>query len=255
MTRPAGPHVFIATPCYGGLVTQAYMESVVGLMAAAPGRELALTLAMLGQDALITRCRNTLVSRFLYRTSATHLLFVDGDIGFTPDAVFRLLDAALPVSAGLYPLKRARWTETALSRLRRGESPDTAALDYVGADDPADAARGPEGFVPARYAGTGFMMIARPVIEQLVQAHPELTYRHLHADAASDATPQHALFDCLIDRNTGTYLSEDYAFCQRWREQGGRVWIDTRSVLTHTGTAEFRGDPSRRFEPPMPHAA
>ena len=66
------PHIFIATPCYGGVVTQGYMQSVCALMAAAPGAGVGLTLALLGQDALITRCRNTLTSHFLATPQATH---------------------------------------------------------------------------------------------------------------------------------------------------------------------------------------
>ena len=36
-------------------------------------------------DALITRARASLVSQFLDDRDATHLLFLDADIGFEPD--------------------------------------------------------------------------------------------------------------------------------------------------------------------------
>ncbi len=55
------PHVFIATPCYGGLVTQGYMQSVIALMTQAAPHGVDLSLGMLGHDALITRSRNTLL--------------------------------------------------------------------------------------------------------------------------------------------------------------------------------------------------
>jgi hypothetical protein len=50
----------------------------------------------------------------------------------------------------------------------------------------------------------------------------------------------------MIDPATGHYLSEDYAFCQRWRSIGGTLWLDTRGELTHIGTHEFEGRPHLR---------
>ena len=55
------------------------------------------------------------------------------------------------------------------------------------------------------------------------------------------------MFECLIDRDTGLYLSEDYAFCQRWRDIGGEVWLDAAARLTHTGPHAFPGNAAARF--------
>jgi hypothetical protein len=73
---PARPMVFIATPCFGGLVSQHYMQSVLGLVQFGSRANFDVTLALLGHDSLITRSRNTLVSQFLKTPSATHLLFI-----------------------------------------------------------------------------------------------------------------------------------------------------------------------------------
>jgi hypothetical protein len=55
------------------------------------------------------------------------------------------------------------------------------------------------------------------------------------------------LFDTTIDPETRHYLSEDYTFCARWRALGGKIWLDTKSILSHSGTYEFVGDPSARL--------
>ena len=47
----------------------------------------------------------------------------------------------------------------------------------------------------------------------------------------------------MIDPETGTYLSEDFTFCHRWRKIGGKVWLDTRTALKHVGSYEFQGTP------------
>jgi hypothetical protein len=56
-----------------------------------------------------------------------------------------------------------------------------------------------------------------------------------------------ALFDCIIDPETGVYLSEDYSFCLRWRKIGDEIWIDAASKLTHSGPYDFVGDHASRF--------
>jgi hypothetical protein len=57
----------------------------------------------------------------------------------------------------------------------------------------------------------------------------------------------YALFDCMIDPETGVYLSEDYAFCRRWRAIGGEIWLDLESKLTHTGSYSFRGNAAAHY--------
>src|SRR5262249_21777665 len=49
-------------------------------------------------------------------------------------------------------------------------------------------------------------------------------------------------FDCMVDPDSGRYLSEDYAFCRRWRDMGGKVWVDLNCKLTHMGQHLFGGD-------------
>ena len=243
------PHLFLATPCYGGVVTQGYMQSVCGLMAAAPAAGIDLTLALLGQDALITRCRNTLVSHFMTHPSATHILFIDADISFKPENVFRLLRAAKPIAAGIYPLKAYHWDHACRNRLSAGEPLESAGLHYVGQleHDPRLARDGD--FATASFAGTGFMLIERGTIAQLIAAYPETSYRRIDAYRPDDQTapPAHALFDCMIDPDTGTYISEDFTFCRRWQRIGGEVWLDTQAALTHSGPSDFHGVPARRF--------
>jgi hypothetical protein len=45
----------------------------------------------------------------------------------------------------------------------------------------------------------------------------------------------------MIEKETGQYLSEDYAFCRRWRDLGGEIFADFDSRLTHVGHASYEG--------------
>ncbi len=247
-------HVFLATPCYGGVVTQGYMQSVFGMMQSAQADGYDVTLALLGQDALITRSRNTLLAHFMENASATHILFVDGDISFDADLVQRLLAANKQVVAACYPLKTFYWDAHAERRLKLGQSPSTAGLRYVGELCQGALAKREGNLATATYVGTGFMLISRTVIDQMIVGYPETRYDNVHAYRGSQATAHvpYALFDCLIDPVTKTYLSEDFTFCHRWRALGGEIWLDTRSRLTHTGPTDFHGAPGEFFEPHAP---
>ena len=241
------PHIFIATPCFGGMVGQRYLVSTFALLQLGVDMGFKVTLDLLGYESLITRGRNTLVSRFLDTPTATHLLFIDADIGFNAEQVVRMLRFDEDVVAGMYPLKLLDWS-SGLNRAVSGESLETAPLRYVGAPCEGEEAASQEGFVTATYAGTGFMLIKRQVFLRMMEAYPQLRYSAAHNAAVPNQSPnQYALFDCMIEPESGVYLSEDYTFCQRWRALGGQVWLDTRSSLIHVGSHEFIGDPARRY--------
>ncbi|HEU0117443.1 MAG TPA: hypothetical protein VFR09_02315 [Alphaproteobacteria bacterium] len=245
MTRP---HIVVGTPCFGGLVTQDYAMSLLNLQAAAPAAGFDVSVVMLGNDALITRGRSAIVAKFLDST-ATHLLFIDADISFAPEQVTRLLKADKDFSAALYPAKIIDWQQMANRFGKTPETIDEAGLAYVG-----DVCKGSElktdgDFVTGVYAGTGFQLIKRVVFERMKAAYPDTKYKALHAfpRPASPSDNLYALFDCMIDPETGVYLSEDYAFCRRWRAIGGEIWLDLKSRLNHTGNYVFRGNAAAHF--------
>ncbi|KAA1184507.1 hypothetical protein FP026_03790 [Rhizobium tropici] len=241
--------IFIATPCFGGLVTKDYMQSIFSLMQTGAQAGLQLTLALLSNDALITRSRNTLVSSFLNDTTATHMLFIDADISFEPDQVMRLLDSDKDVVAAMYPIKDYDWDTAARVGSRDGVSLAAAALHYVGSPLVGQSAERDGDFVSAVYAGTGMLLIKRAVIERMIAAYPELRYNAIHAYPSTKRSPstQYALFECMVEEGTGIYLSEDFAFCHRWRALGGKIWLDTASKLSHTGPHRFIGNTAPRY--------
>ena len=122
-------HLVVATPCFGGQVSSIYASSVFALQRAVHGlSNVDLTVHMRDGDALITRARANLVTLFLDDPTATHLLFVDADIGFTPQQVFRLIESGAEVVAGVYPIKRVNWDKAAraMQACRPRRSPSTA---------------------------------------------------------------------------------------------------------------------------------
>jgi hypothetical protein len=222
------------------------MQSVIALIHEAVRSDFDVSLTLLGNDSLVTRSRNTLVSMFMDMPQATHLLFVDADISFDPQQVTRMLQFGEPVVAGMYPLKVLDWQRAAPSNRSHREED---ALHYCGQPCSGTAREDRDGFVTGDYAGTGFMLIARQVIETMIEAYAELGYSgaHTYTEGPQPNSRHYALFDCLIEPERRVYLSEDYAFCWRWRRLGGKVWLDTVGRLTHTGNHDFRGNPLPRY--------
>lgn len=252
----ASPHIFIATPCFGGSVTQSYMQSIIGCMAEASSQNIRLTLSMLGSDALITRARNTLLHQFITMTDASHLLFVDSDIGFSFSDVQALLDADKSVIGGAYPLKSHYWDKNTDRFLSSGEPPETASLRYVGDCAALYSESTRPHVAQVSYVGTGFLLLKRATIQRMMTAYPDSRYRRIDAQQSGDVAAlsdeqkdAFALFDCTIDPETRTYLSEDYAFCRRWIDIGGTVWLHRGLTLSHTGPATFCGNPANRILP------
>jgi hypothetical protein len=244
-------NLVVATPCFGGQVSTIYTTSLFNLQQAVQKlSNVKLKVHMRDGDALITRARANLVTLFLDDPAATHLLFVDADIGFTPEQVFRLIESGADMVAGCYPIKRIDWDKVKRVVASGHSNLGSASLDYVLEVDNPDQVKVVGGFARVRYAGTGFLMIRRHVLERMC-AHPlyaPLKFLREHSrDALAGSPNRYALFECMIDPATGTYLSEDFAFCKRWTDMGGEIWADLESRLDHVGPQVFRGDIASQF--------
>jgi len=239
----------IGTPCYGRQVTDLYAGSLLKLQMACFHKGIRLQVQMKGSDALITRARQNIVADFLSNEDSTHLLFIDADIGFEPEQVFRLLDFDKDITAAVYPIKRLDWQK--ISRLAEAKRTplETAALSYMIEFAGNERIQVINGFAKVHYAGTGFLMIRRSALLAMIDHYPELRYDHDHKpdDKQAGSPYRSALFNCLIDEATKVYLSEDFSFCKRWTDMGGEIWADLESRLTHVGTLSFRGDLSTQF--------
>jgi hypothetical protein len=227
-----GVRLFIATPCYGGNVTTEYLQSIVAFTRLAQDIDLKFYLFTSKNESLVTRARNRSVAAFR-KADATHLMFIDADIGFDPFAVFYMLMRDVDILSASYPIKGIQWENLLGKKHKSVPEMQDASIRHVVQDfnqqDPNT------GLIPVKDAGTGFMLIKRNVIESMIKAHPE--WAHGSEDPNYPDEIWHAIFDCEIE--DGRYLSEDYTFCRRWHRMGGTVWLDPTITLTHTGSYTF----------------
>jgi hypothetical protein len=240
-------NLVVATPCFGGQISAVYALSLLKLQTRMRAyRDCNFKVLMKDGDALITRARASLLSQFLDDPSATHLLFIDADIGFEPEQVLRLIECGAEMCAAVYPIKRIDWQR--MKNALSGAEPNPAAsLQYAFEVEDPNAIVANSGFIKVRYAGTGFLMIRRAAIERMCANYPQLRYKRDHSiDATTASDNRFALFECAIAED-GTYLSEDFAFCKRWTDMGGEIWADLNSRLHHVGPMTFCGDLASRF--------
>jgi hypothetical protein len=235
------PNLLIATPCYGGLVTNHYLMSMLNLSQVLRERNLAYDFRTIS-DSLITRARNHIANAFLREAQFTHLFFIDADLGFEAEALLRLVGFDKDLVAGAYPLKRLD-----LPALRASTAPSDAIAEassytYSSTIKINESNLPEQGFLRVDYAATGFMLIHRRVFEGIATAYPGLRYGGDHAmrRGEGEAPANVAFFDTMIA--DGEYLPEDYSFCRRWRDIGGEIWIDLDSRFSHVGSHVYAGD-------------
>jgi hypothetical protein len=171
------------------------------------------------------------------QTPATHLMFIDADINFDADDVFKLISHDKDIMTGAYPTKTIDWNKMSNSKDNTLAGLQENSIRYSsGFNDKVNK----DGLLEVSYGATGFMLIKREVIEKMIKHYPETAYTPEVYDESNQAGMQkHALFDTMIYK--GKYLSEDYTFCHRWQQMGGKIYIDPSIVLDHVGTYTFKG--------------
>jgi hypothetical protein len=244
--------LFVATPMYGGACAGMYTRSIADLSAICAKYQIPLQLYFLFNESLITRARNYCVDEFL-RSGATHLMFIDSDIGFNPNDVLALLtlmtdESPYDVMGGPYPKKCISWEKIKMAVDKGVADQDPNVLEkYVG--DYVFNPKGSQREIPlgepveVMEIGTGFMMVRRKTFEDYAKAYPHQSYKpdHVRTEHFDGTREIIAYFDCIIDPVSKRYLSEDYMFCYNVEKMGGRVWFAPWMQLQHVGSYVFGG--------------
>ena len=209
--------VHICMPCYGGMLTESTFMSYIKWANTCRQLGIDWTMETMTNESLISRARNTLTAKFLHNKESTHLMFIDADIGWEPWHLLVMLNRDVDVIGGLYPMKSlpVKW----------------CVNGFDGAEEGAD------GLQEVSKTGTGFMLIKRAVFEKL-NAHPATKPFANDIGLPPELNPyMKTYFDTAVRENR--YYSEDWTFCENYRDLGGKVWVDKRVLLKHTGTYVF----------------
>lgn len=214
--------VHICMPCYGGMMTEQTFMSFIKWGNTCRQLGIDWTVETMTNESLISRARNTLTAKFLNTPESTHLMFIDSDIGWEPWHLLVMLNARKDVIGGLYPMKSlpVKWCVNGIPGKENGtpEEPNIVEVSKT---------------------GTGFLLIKRDVFEKLNQ-HPATRPFNNDIGLPEELNPyMKTYFDTAVRENR--YYSEDWTFCENWRDLGGQVWVDKRVLLRHVGTYVFDG--------------
>jgi CRISPR/Cas system-associated protein endoribonuclease Cas2 len=237
--------IFISTPCYDAMVTMQYTMSLLNLTTFLNSKYIEFVVSFIGNESLITRARNQILHQFM-KSDCTHLLFIDSDIEFKPEAILDLLNFDKDVVACTYPKKSFNWNKFMHSMKNENESKESfhsRGLDYAYNllyNDGCIITQGQ--FVKVKHVATGFMMIQRNILEKLCKKYTEL---NIISDNLSSKDEEYCgLFCCMIKNKQ--YLSEDYSFCERVLNVDGEIWMNIHHNLNHIGKYIFYGDIQHR---------
>ena len=236
------PSIMIATPMYGGQCFGNYVHGLLATVQKMRSVNVPVYWSNLTNESLITRGRNELVRTFL-AGKCDYLMFIDADVGFDGNAVATLLAADRDIACGMYPKKEINWEQ--IKRAVKNGKEDIE--DYGGTFvfnmvSGTDLETDDDGMIEVRHGGTGFMLIKRRVFEELeehVQGYRIASNKDADGEYVQPYTLEYFFTD--IDA-TGALLSEDYAFCELWREHGGKIYACPFIKLDHVGTYIYNGD-------------
>lgn len=252
--------LYILTPCYAALCHVDYMTCLIQTLDFLRKCNVEVQVEFCKNDSLVPRARNNLIAKAMNDPKMTHVLFIDSDIVWTPDAVVKLLLCEKDIVGGIYPLKHYYWNKLTTgggaqalidkknaSQLRAYIS-DEQMIEYnmvrYNVNYMDNVLNIENNITEVRHLATGFMCIRRAVIENMMKAYPSTKYiDDVSFLKGSENDWAFALFDTTVEVINGTrhYLSEDWLWCERARAIGYKTFCDVSINLGHNGTCTYNG--------------
>ena len=243
--QPKQVAIFVATPVHSTVsihYTQAVLEFQKQCM-----KNNILVMFQLMKSSLVTQGRNLCVSGFM-ESDSTHLLFIDSDIDFNFSSIFKMIQSDKDVISVPYPLKTMVW-DKAWNKIKSGEIKNVTDLEKKGfytypmkVDNDTDI-KIKDGIIEVTHSPTGCMLIKREVIEKMIRAYPntEIIQNTIINGELMKRPFLYNLFDTWYDPKTKTYTGEDFAFCKKWKDIGGKCHAIITERITHVGEHQYRG--------------
>ena len=219
----AKPTVYVAMPCFD--VVQ--RDTCVSLMKLfGKFREVGISSQFnIVKSSLVNYARNLATCGFL-ASKCDHMLFIDSDVEFEPEAVLRMLVVQKDIVCTPY-------------RIKLDDMKVRYAVDFP---DKKNIEMLPGEIIEVEQGPAGLMAIHRRVFDKLMKVHPEMKIKfHLRGTGELDEKYMYNFWDTTFDSKTGLWKGEDLAFCDLARSVGFKIYANTGSKVIHHGTYGWEG--------------
>ena len=202
--------VLIGTPAYDGRIDVWFANSLVNTIRMTPENTVIIPVYM-AFDSLVQRARNDLVKLALDE-DFDDLIFIDSDVEWQPEWVNKLLSYDADVVGGIYP-KKTDLHQFPVKPLETGfKAEENGLIEVAG--------------LP-----TGFLRITRKALKDVWEVSEEYE---------NEGKTNRMVFDVKV--MDGKLVSEDNVFCRKWRDLGGKVYIDPSMTCNHIGTKKYQSN-------------
>lgn len=166
--------------------------------------------------------RTKIFGNFL-RSQHTHLMLIDSDMGWHYDDVVRMILAKKDFIAAAGPKKIGKLEFAANN------------CDDEGNLLPLEV-ESETGLLMCTEVGAAFCLISKECAQKMAEAYDYLAFD------GDGGVKEYAVYDSMIvGRRIKRRLSEDFAFCNRWRAIGGKIYLIPDISLLHVGRSVWSG--------------
>lgn len=243
------PVIFLATPVHSE-VSIHYVQSLLTLQQECMKKGILISFALL-KSSLVTQgrnlCVNNLFEQSTHATKYTHLFFVDSDIEFQPETLFKLIEADKDVIGAPYPLKCIDW-EKIEARRSRNNMTNPVEISKMGFTWPVkledkDIIEVKDHVAEVTHVPTGCTLYKKEVFEKMIKAYPDkkISQPTFINGQTIEKEYMYNFFDTYHEPETKRYYGEDFGFCKRWSEIGGKCHILVNQFVTHIGEYKYEG--------------
>ena len=236
--------IMVATPVHSECSIH-YTQALLELQQLCIKNKIKVTFSLV-KSSLVTQGRNLCVAGFL-ESDFTHLLFIDSDIYFKADSIMEMLKKDKEVLSIPYPLKTMMWDKL-YKKIQEGKIEKSSDLKkwlntYPMKVENYEDIQIDNGVMEVTHSPTGCMMIKRIVFDKMIKAYPDkgIVQKTVINGEYVDRPHMWNFFDTLHDPVTKTYMGEDFAFCKRWKDIGGKCYAYVNDTIIHVGEHQYEG--------------
>jgi hypothetical protein len=231
--------IFVATPVHSDCSIH-YTQALLKFQQECMLRGILTTFCLL-KSSLVTQGRNLCLSNFLKEKKYTHLLFIDSDIDFEFNTIMKMLEADKNVIACAYPMKTINW-EKIWKRINEGTIKNKRDLEVSGNIYPLKVKDQNNilvnnGIMEVTHAPTGCMLIKRETFDKMIEKYSDLKIEQptvLNGNTENTSV-MYNFFDTFYDKENKKYYGEDFGFCQKWTDIGGKCYVYINDYISHVG--------------------